>query len=46
MRADDAQGLRILKDEPDNRILECAQKAGADVIVTGDKQLLRLQAFE
>ena len=38
--------LRILKDEPDNRILECAQKSEADFIVTGDKHLLRLQAFE
>jgi len=38
--------LRILQDDPDNRILECAQKAEADFIVTGDKHLLRLQAFE
>jgi len=41
-----ATRLRILQDDPDNRILECAQKAEADFIVTGDKHLLRLQAFE
>jgi hypothetical protein len=32
----------IKEDPPDNRILECAVAAGADVIVTGDKDLLRL----
>ena len=36
----------MLADEPDNRILECAQGAGAEVIVTGDKHLLDLVAFE
>ena len=38
--------INILADEPDNRILECAQVAGADVIVTGDKHLLDLVAFD
>jgi len=38
--------LHILKDDPDNRILECAQKAGADIIVTGDHHLLQLKNFE
>lgn len=38
--------INILADEPDNRILECAQGADAEVIVTGDKHLLDLVAFE
>lgn len=38
--------LRVLADEPDNRILECALAGKADVIVTGDKALLALGAFE
>ena len=38
--------LVILKDEPDNRILECARHAGAEVIVTGDRHLLSLESFE
>lgn len=38
--------INMLADEPDNRILECAQEAGAEVIVTGDKHLLDLVAFE
>ena len=38
--------INMLADEPDNRILECAQEAGAEIIVTGDKHLLDLVAFE
>jgi putative PIN family toxin of toxin-antitoxin system len=37
------RGIRVLKDEPDNRILECAMSGKADIIVTGDKDLLRLE---
>jgi len=37
--------LSILVDEPDNRILECAQYAGAEFIVTGDRHLLHMNAF-
>lgn len=37
--------ITILEDESDNRILECAADYEADVIVTGDKALLSLQAF-
>jgi putative PIN family toxin of toxin-antitoxin system len=37
--------LRVLEDLPDNRILECALEAAADLIVTGDHQLLRLKTF-
>jgi uncharacterized protein len=32
--------LRILRDEPDNRILECAVAGSADLIVTGDRAML------
>lgn len=38
--------IKVLTDDPDNRILECALKAGADYIVTGDKHLLSLKTFE
>ncbi len=38
--------LSILPDTPDNRILECAKEAGADLIVTGDKHLLDLKQYE
>ncbi|NJD69562.1 MAG: putative toxin-antitoxin system toxin component, PIN family [Candidatus Methylomirabilota bacterium] len=34
--------LHILKDEPDNRILECALLAEAEIIVSGDRHLLSL----
>jgi putative PIN family toxin of toxin-antitoxin system len=34
--------LRVVKDDPDNRILECAITGHADAIVTGDKALLGL----
>lgn len=34
--------LRLVADDPDNRILECAVAGKADVIVTGDKALLAL----
>lgn len=35
--------LHILKDEPDNRILECAMAAQAEYLVTGDRHLLALE---
>lgn len=38
--------LNILEDLPDNQILECAVAAQADLIVTGDHQLLALKEFE
>lgn len=38
--------LRIVKDEPDNRILECAVAGHAEAIVTGDKALLALKHYE
>lgn len=38
--------LHVLSDDPDNRILECALKAAADFIVTGDKHLLKLRSYK
>jgi putative PIN family toxin of toxin-antitoxin system len=40
--------LRIsgLKDDPDNRVLECAVFGRADMIVTGDKEMLRLRRYQ
>ncbi|MBI1919958.1 MAG: putative toxin-antitoxin system toxin component, PIN family [Geobacter sp.] len=38
--------IALLTDDPDNRILECAMEAGADYIVTGDRHLLSLGAYE
>lgn len=38
--------LRVVKDDPDNRILECALAGNAQAIVTGDKGLLALKSFE
>ncbi len=39
------QRLKIVKDEPDNRILECAIAGRANAIVTGDHALLALKEF-
>src|SRR5258706_7040997 len=38
--------VRVLADIPDNRILECALAAGADVIVTGDQEILALGTWQ
>ena len=38
--------VRFLKDEADNRILECAVTGNADLIVTGDQAMLELRVFE
>ena len=40
------QTLNILADEPDNRILECALAADADLIITGDRAMLALGRIE
>lgn len=37
--------LTVLEDDPDNRILECALDAHADLVVTGDRHLLKLKEF-
>jgi putative PIN family toxin of toxin-antitoxin system len=38
--------IRILTDESDNRILECAIEADANMIVTGDRHLLDLKRYQ
>lgn len=38
--------LSVIKDEPDNRVLEAAVAGKADYIVSGDKHLLELKKFE
>ena len=41
-----SQKVSILKDEPDNRVLECALHGKADVLVTGDKKILQLREYK
>ena len=38
--------LRVVADDPDNRILECAVAGHAAVIVTGDRALLALREYQ
>ena len=46
MRAAQNRGpIQVLHDEPDNRILECAVTAKAEVMVTGDQALLKLAEY-
>jgi len=40
------QRISIFKDNPDNRILECAIHGKADALVTGDKEILRLREYK
>ena len=40
-----AERLEVLEDEADNRILECAVAGGADLVVTGDKEMLALERY-
>ncbi len=41
-----SEKIKILKDKPDNRILECAVSGHANVIVTGDKAMLGLKKYK
>ncbi len=41
-----SRAVSVIEDSPDNRILECAVTAEADLIVTGDHHLLDLREFE
>lgn len=41
-----ARTVSVLEDLPDNRILECAVSAQADLVVPGDHHLLALKEFE
>lgn len=38
--------IKILSDELDNRILECASEAKAHLLITGDKHLLKIKHYE
>jgi uncharacterized protein len=39
--------LQVIKeDPPDNRILECAVEGKVDLIVSGDRHLLRLKSYQ
>jgi putative PIN family toxin of toxin-antitoxin system len=38
--------LSVFRDDPDNRILECAVEGRAEVIVTGDKAMLAVGKYE
>jgi putative PIN family toxin of toxin-antitoxin system len=39
--------LNVVVDDPDdNRVLECAAAGKAEIIVSGDKHLLRLRSYE
>jgi predicted nucleic acid-binding protein len=38
--------VSVLRDLPDNRILECAAEAQADLVVTGDRHMLKLKEFQ
>ncbi len=38
--------VSVLRDAPDNRILECAVETRADLVVTGDHHLLTLRTFQ
>lgn len=40
------QTLGIVVDEPDNRVLECALEGETGLIVSGDRHLLDLGAYE
>jgi uncharacterized protein len=40
-----ARRLKVLKDDPDNRVLECAATGAAALIVTGDRELLELKQY-
>jgi putative PIN family toxin of toxin-antitoxin system len=41
-----AQGLSVLEDDADNRVLECALAGRADLIVTGDRAMLALGGID
>jgi uncharacterized protein len=38
--------LAVIADDPDNRILECAVEGQAEFIISGDKHLLNLKAYQ
>jgi putative PIN family toxin of toxin-antitoxin system len=40
-----AKKVSVLQDEEDNRIIECALGGRADIIVTGDKEILAMKEY-
>jgi len=38
--------LSVLKDDPDNRVLEAAIAGGCQYLITGDKELLTLKRYK
>jgi putative PIN family toxin of toxin-antitoxin system len=44
--ANPTKKIKIFSDEPDNRIMECALSGEADMIVTGDKWMLKLKEYK
>ena len=44
-RKDLRRTLRVVKDDSDNRVLECAVAGRADLIVTGNNELLGLREY-
>jgi putative PIN family toxin of toxin-antitoxin system len=44
--ASPSRRLSVFRDEPDNRILECAVEGNAEAIVTGDKAMLAIGEYE
>jgi putative PIN family toxin of toxin-antitoxin system len=45
-RVQPTRTIEVAEDPDDNRILECAAEAGSDLIVTNDRDLLRLGSHE
>ncbi len=41
-----AKSIKILKDAPDNRVLEAAIAGNCGFVITGDKELLKLGGFQ
>jgi predicted nucleic acid-binding protein len=46
LRVTPTQVVKVVDDPDDDRIIECALAGGSDYIVTNDKALLRLEAFQ
>lgn len=40
------QKVNIFKEDPDNRVLECAIHGKADFLVTGDKEMLQVREYK
>lgn len=40
-----AKTIHVLKDDPDNRVLECAAGGRAEVLVTGGRAMLNLRSY-